>query len=62
MNNSHKEYALLSDTEMPTNTYVAQSNIPNNYNPERENYLKENYTLIKSFSKGWVYVDLYKKQ
>ncbi|MEO8761414.1 MAG: hypothetical protein ABI448_11015 [Bacteroidia bacterium] len=62
MNNSTKEYSLLSDTEMPQNLYVADSNICNNYNPERKAYLEKNYSLIKSFTKGAVYVRLFKRK
>ena len=62
MNNSDKEYSLLSDTEMPTNLYVADSNICNNYNAQRKIYLEQNYELITSFVKGPVYIHLYKKK
>ena len=62
MNNSTKEYDLLSDTEMPANLYVADSNICNNYNPQRKTYLEQKYSLVKSFTKGSVYVHLFKRK
>ena len=62
MNDSNKEYDLLSDTEMPTNLYIADSNICNNYNAKRKEYVEKNYTLVKSFVKGSVYIHLYKKK
>ena len=61
MNQSNKEYALLSDTDMNTNLYIADSNICNNYSKERADYLAKNYTLIKSFVKGTIYIHLFKK-
>jgi hypothetical protein len=61
MNDSDKEYDLLSDTEMNENPYIADSNICNNYNAQRTHYLEENYTLIKSFVKGGIYIKLYKR-
>lgn len=61
MNGSGKEYDLLSDTEMNANFYIADSNICNNYNPLRKEHLKNNYTLVRSFIKGPVYINLYKK-
>jgi len=61
MNNSTKEYDLLSDTDMPANLYVADSNICNNYNPQRKAYLEKNYTLVKSFTKGPLYIHLFKR-
>jgi len=62
INNATKEYDLLSDTEMPTNLYIADSNICNNYNPQRKKYLEQNYSLVKSFSKGTIYVHLFKRK
>ena len=62
MNNSTKEYDLLSDTEMNANLYIADSNICNNYNLQRKTYLERNYTLVKSFEKGAIYIHLYKKK
>ena len=62
MNNSHKEYDLLSDTEMPENLYVADSNICNNYNSQRKAYLEKNYTCVKSFLKANIYIHLYKRK
>ena len=61
MNGTDREYALLRDTEMPHSKYVADSNIPNNYNPQREKYLSENYKPIKEFEKGAVYIRLYER-
>jgi hypothetical protein len=62
MNGTHKEYALLSDTEMNTNLYIADSNICNNYNKERTAYLAKNYKPVQSFVKGNVYIHLFKKK
>ncbi len=62
MNHSTKEYDLLSDTEMPTNLYVADSNICNNYNAQRKEYIEKNYTLVKSFVKNSIYIHLFKKK
>jgi hypothetical protein len=62
MNNSTKEYDLLSDTDMPPNLYIADSNICNNYNAQRKEYIEKNYNLIKSFVKGSAYIHLYKKK
>jgi hypothetical protein len=62
MNNSDKEYDLLSDTEMNENLYIADSNICNNYNSQRMDYLERNYTLVKSFTKGSIYIRLYKRK
>ena len=62
MNGINKEYALLSDTDMNTNLYIADSNICNNYNKERTTYLAENYTLVKSFAKGTIYIHHFKKK
>jgi len=62
MNDSTKEYDLLSDTELNTNLYIADSNICNNYNPQRKEYLIKNYTLVKSFEKGSIYINLYRKK
>ena len=62
MNGTNKEYDLLSDTDMNTNLYIADSNICNNYNLERQEYLAKNYTLIKSFEKGNIYIYLFKKK
>lgn len=62
MNDSTKEYNLLSDTEMNTNLYIADSNICNNYNPQRKTYLERNYTLVKEFVKGVIYIRLYEKK
>ena len=61
MNDSTKEYDLLSDTEMNSNLYIADSNICNNYSLQRKIYLEKNYTLVKSFEKGTIYIHLYKK-
>ncbi len=61
MNGSNKEYDLLSDTEMNVNLYIADSNICNNYNAQRKDYLEKNYFLIKSFVKGSIYIKLYKR-
>lgn len=61
MNDSDKEYDLLSDTEMNENPYIADSNICNNYNAQRTGYLEGNYTLVKSFVKGSIYIKLYKR-
>jgi len=62
MNDSSKEYDLLSDTEMNTNLYIADSNICNNYNPQRKEYLNKNYVLLKEFKKGSIYLNLYQKK
>jgi hypothetical protein len=62
MNNTTKEYDLLSDTEMPVNLYIADSNICNNYSAQRKEYLEGNYALVKIFVKGSVYINLYKKK
>ncbi|HKC68610.1 MAG TPA: hypothetical protein VKG26_10290, partial [Bacteroidia bacterium] len=62
MNNTDKEYDLLSDNKMNTNLYIADSNICNNYNQQRKEYLNINYTLVKSFEKGGVYIHLYKRK
>jgi hypothetical protein len=62
MNNLNKEYDLLSDTDMPENLYVADSNICNNYNANRKVYLDKHYELIKSFTRGSVYIHLYKNK
>jgi hypothetical protein len=62
MNDSDKEYDLLSDTEMNENLYITDSNICNNYNEQRKEYLEKNYTLVKSFTKGSVYIRLYSKK
>ena len=62
MNGSTKEYDLLSDTEMNTDLYIADSNICNNYNAQRTSYLSKNYTLVKSFQKGAIYIHLFKKK
>ena len=61
MDGGNKEYALLSDTEMPQCLYVADSNICNNYNEQRLDYLSKNYALIKSFERGNIYIRLYKR-
>jgi len=61
MNGNDMEYSLLSDTEMPAADYVADSDISNNYNPAREFFLKERYTLVQNFESGAVYIRLYKK-
>jgi hypothetical protein len=61
MNGSTKEYDLLSDTEMNENLYIADSNICNNYNEQRISYLENNYTLVKSFTKGSIYIRLFKR-
>jgi len=62
MNNSDKEYSLLSDTEMPSTLYVAESNVCNNYNVARQSFLETNYQGIKTFKSGAVYIFLYKKR
>lgn len=62
MNGTDFEYALLSDTEMPRTDYVAESNICNNYNPERELFLKASYSLSREFKAGKIYIKLYKKR
>lgn len=62
MNGINKQYDLLSDTEMNTNLYIADSNICNNYNPLRTAYLEKNYKLVKSFEKGVIYIHLYQKK
>ncbi len=62
MSDSKEEYALLSDTEMPSKLYVADSNICNNYNSDREKYLLDNYVLEQKFEKGSVYINLYKRK
>jgi hypothetical protein len=62
MNGINKEYDLLSDTEMNTDLYIADSNICNNYNSQRKTYLEKNYTLIKSFKKGPIYIHLFKRK
>lgn len=62
MNGKNKEYNLLSDTEMPANLYVADSNICNNYNAQRKAYLEKHYEFIKSFIQGSVYIHLYKRK
>jgi hypothetical protein len=61
MTDLDKEYDLLSDTEMNENPYIADSNICNNYNAQRIDYLEKNYTLVKSFIKGSIYIRLYKR-
>ncbi|MBS1646764.1 MAG: hypothetical protein JST67_05445 [Bacteroidetes bacterium] len=62
MNNKPKQYAWLSDTDMPTNKYVLQSNICNNYSAERNGYIQQQYVILQSFKKGWVCIDVYKKK
>ena len=62
MNEIDKEYDLLSDTEMNENLYIADSNICNNYNAQRKKYLDANYTLVKRFEKGSMYIMLYKRK
>ena len=47
---------------MNTNLYIADSNICNNYNPQRKEYLNKNYTLLKEFKKGSIYINLYQKK
>jgi len=61
MDGSNKAYDLLSDTEMNENLYIADSNICNNYSKERKEYLENNYTLVKSFTKGSIYIRLFKR-
>jgi len=61
MNGADREFALLSDTEMPRSAYVANSDICNNYNPAREKYLAENYASVKEFKQDAVYIRLYKR-
>jgi len=61
MNGNNREYSLLSDTEMPKADYVADSDICNNYNPERGMFLRERYTRVQNFESGAVYIRLYKK-
>lgn len=60
MNGQNRGYALLSDTEMPTTLYVADSDICNNYNAQREQFLEEHYMLLQTFCSGAVYINLYK--
>lgn len=62
MNGKDREYALLSDTEMPHAEYVVDSDICNNYNEKREKYLQQNYIPVKEFRSGAVYLHLYKKE
>ena len=62
MNGSAKEYDLLSDTEMNEDLYIADSNICNNYNAQRTNYLEKKYELLKSFEKGGIYIRLYRRK
>jgi hypothetical protein len=62
MNDSQKEYALLSDTEMNSEPYIADSNICNNYNPQRAAYLAANYSEEITFRKGSVYITFYKRK
>ncbi len=62
MNGNDREYSLLSDTEMPTHEYVADSDICNNYNAEREQFLLQNYEPHKLFENGAVYIRLYKRK
>ncbi len=61
LNGTNKEYDLLSDTEMNTNLYIADSNICNNYSAQRKTYLEKNYSLVKNFTKGAVYIHLFKR-
>lgn len=61
MNGTGKEYSLLSDTAMPNTEYVADSDICNNYNELRIQFLEERYSLVKTFKSGAVYINLYKK-
>ncbi|MHB8258733.1 MAG: hypothetical protein ACYDCN_00185 [Bacteroidia bacterium] len=62
MNGSNKEYDLLSDTKMNENLYIADSNICNNFNQQRDDYLATHYTLVKSFTKESIYIWLYKRK
>lgn len=62
MNGVDREYALLSDTEMPSTPYVAESNISNNFNAAREHYLAELYMPVQEFRSGAVYIRLYKRK
>jgi hypothetical protein len=62
MNGLDREYALLSDTEMPLTPYVAESNICNNFNAERQRYLAGHYTMVRSLSCNGVYIHVYKKK
>lgn len=62
LNGNDREYALLSDTKMPGAEYVADSDICNNYNAKREQYLADNYKLVKSLGKGAVYIHLFRKK
>lgn len=62
MNGVDREYALLSDTEMPSTPYVAESNICNNYNAAREHFLTQFYEPAYEFKGGAVYIRLYRKK
>lgn len=62
MNNTDREYALLSDTELPSADFVAESNICNNYNEQRQWFLEERYELLREFNSGAVYIHLYRKK
>ncbi len=62
LNGNDREYTLLSDTEMPTAEYVADSDICNNYNAERELFLVQYYAPVRSFGKGAVYIRLFRKK
>ncbi|HXB40348.1 MAG TPA: hypothetical protein VNZ49_07380 [Bacteroidia bacterium] len=61
MNGTEKEYGLLSDTEMPRSEYVADSDICNNYDELRNQFLKERYSPVKTFKSGAVYINLFRK-
>lgn len=61
LNGNDREYALLSDHEMPVADYVADSNICNNFNGQREKYLEQHYVPVQLFKRGAVYIKLYKK-
>jgi hypothetical protein len=62
MSERDQEYNLLSDTEMPVGKYVVDSDICNNFNSAREEFLAQHYTLKKEFKKGAVYLRLYQKE
>ncbi len=58
MNSDTLKYQLIDDTQLHNYPYVLESNICNNYNANRLDQLK-NYTLIKEFKAGYIYINLY---
>ncbi len=61
LKNEFKGYALLPDHRLPESEYVAESNICNNFNRERETFLTKSYHLVKSFENGPIFINLYQR-